>query len=100
MWLKSFVSSIENTWTKFEAWIAKITPGLKTKLATGLGALGSLGAVGQQYVTQMPLTSFIKAEQIAIASFVLFTLAFWFRGIGDRVQTRDILSAPKALDNA
>lgn len=98
MWLKSVVSSIENTWTKFEAWVAKVTPGLKTKLATGLGALGSLGAMGQEYITQMPTSKFITAEQIAAASFVLFTLSFWFRGIGDRVQTRDIQASPKTPD--
>ncbi len=98
MWLKTIVTSIETAWTTFESWVARVTPGIKTKLATGLGALGSVGAMGQQYITQMPLTKFITAEQIAAASLVLFTLAFWFRGIGDRVQTRDIQGTPKALD--
>jgi len=98
MWLKSTISWIEDKWAKFEAWVARVTPGLKTKLATGLGAIGSAGAVGQEYITQMPLTKFITAEQIAIASAVLFTLAFWFRGIGDRVALRDIQASPKAPD--
>src|SRR5260221_12997439 len=99
MWLKSIVTLIESGWNKFESWVARITSGFKTRLATALGALGSVGAMGQEYVSQMPLTKFITAEQVAAASLVLFTLAFWFRGLGDRVQTRDILSAPKALDN-
>ncbi len=98
MWIKSTILWIDDKWTRFEAWVASVTPGIKTKLATALGAIGSLGAVGQEYVTQMPLTKFITAEQIAITSAVLFTLAFWFRGIGDRVALRDIQASPKAPD--
>lgn len=73
-------------WAKFEAWVAKIAPGVKTELVAFLGMISSLAAAGQEYLTNMPVTKFITAEQISIVAFVLFTLAFWLRGIGTRAQ--------------
>lgn len=78
------VSWLKGVWNKFEAWVASWIPGLKTELVTALGALGSFAAVLQEYVSGLPLSEFMTGTQIAIASGVLFTLAFWFRNIGAR----------------
>lgn len=75
---------IKNAWNKFHNWCAKIAPGVKTYLITALGALGSVGALAQQYVTQIPLDKFATAEQILIVNVVLFTLAFWGRALANR----------------
>jgi hypothetical protein len=71
-WLKA-------KWTSFEAWCASWMPGLKTYIVTGLGALGSLAAVLQEYITGLPLSEFMTGTQIAVATAVLFSLAFWTR---------------------
>lgn len=88
MWLKNTISWINDKWISFEAWMASWAPGAKTRLVTGLGALGSVAGYAQQYITGLPVTKFVTAEQITIATAVLFTLAFWFRGLGDRVEER------------
>lgn len=75
---------LKNAWNSFEAWVASWIPGLKTDIVTGLGALGSVAALGQEYLTGLPNSTFMTGTQMAIASTVLFTLAFWLRGIGDR----------------
>lgn len=79
-------NGLKADWAAFEAWVASLMPGLKTKLVTGLGAIGSLAAVGQEYVTGLPLSEFMTGTQIAVATTVLFTLAFWLRGIGERAS--------------
>lgn len=75
---------IKNTWDKFEAWVASWMPGFKTQTVSALGAIGSLAAVLQEYVTGLPLSTFMTGTQITIATAVLFSLAFWFRRLADR----------------
>ena len=75
---------IKKTWDKFHNWCAKVAPGVKTFLITALGGLGSLGALGQQYITGIPLDKFATAEQILIVNIVLFSMAFWARALSNR----------------
>jgi len=79
---------IEDKWNKFEAWVASWMPGLKTKVITGLGAIGSLAATLQEFVTGLPITTFMTATQLTAVTLVLFVLSFWLRGLGDRVNAR------------
>lgn len=80
------MSFITNAWAKFEAWVASWIPGLKTKVVAALGALGSLAALGQEYITGLPNSTFMTGTQMAMAATIMFTLAFWLRGIGDRAK--------------
>lgn len=77
-----------NVWTKFEAWVAKIAPGVKTEFVTFLGIIGNAAYLGQNYIQGLPAVPFANATILATTSVVLFTLAFWLRGIGDRVEAR------------
>ena len=77
---------LKKTWQKFETWLYKWWPGAKTKIITGLGSLGMTAAALQEYVTGLPLTKYITAETLSIITAVLFTLSYWFRGMGARVQ--------------
>ncbi len=88
MWFKNTCLWIEDKWAKFEAWVASWMPGLKTKIVSGLGAVGGLAAYLQEYISGLPLNKFMTGTQIALASAVLFSLTFWFRGLGDRVNAR------------
>ena len=72
-------SWIKDKWNKFETWVASWAPGLKTKLASAAGAVGSGALVVQSYITGLPLDKFITGTQIAIVTAILFTLSFWFR---------------------
>lgn len=76
-WLKA-------KWNSFEDWVASCMPGLKTKLVTGLGAVGSAAAMLQQYITGLPLDKLMTATQVTVVGIVLFTLAFWFRSLADK----------------
>lgn len=77
---------LKDKWAKFEAWVHTWLPGVKTKITLGLGMLGSGAAALQEYLAKVPAVGkYLTAERIAIASFVLFTLAYWFRGMGERV---------------
>lgn len=78
---------LSTQWGNFETWVHSWMPGFKTYIATGLGMVGSAAAIAQQYVTDMPVPTFVTAGQLAIATFVLFTLSFWFHGMGSRVQS-------------
>lgn len=79
---------ISDTWAKFEGWVNGWFPGAKTYIMTGLGAVGSIAAYMQEYVTGLPVTKYITAETLTLISAGLFTLSFWFRGLGDRVDAR------------
>lgn len=79
---------LSTEWNRFEAWVASWMPGLKTKVVAGLGSIGSLAGVLQEYVTGLPLSSFMTATQVAGVGIVLFTLTFWLRGLSDRVNAR------------
>lgn len=76
-------STVKSIWSKFETWCASWMPGLKTYIVTALGAIGSLAATLQEYVTGLPLSTFMTGTQVAIATTVLFSLAFWFRHLSD-----------------
>lgn len=79
---------IKTKWEQFENWIAGWLPGLKTKLITALGAVGSAAAIGQVWLTGIPLDKLVTPTAALIVTTVLFTLAFFFRGLGDRVEAR------------
>lgn len=81
--LSSLWEQTKLTWTRFNLWMASLMPGLKTKLVTGLGAIGSAAAMLQGYITGLPLDKLLSATQLLVLAFVLFTLAFWFRGLTD-----------------
>lgn len=78
-YIKAPFAWVQGVWLKFEAWVATFAPGLKTKVVAGLGAVGSLAASMQEYMTGLPLDKFVTGTQIAIITTVLFSLAFWFR---------------------
>lgn len=88
-WLSNTWSWIKDKYAKFEAWLNDITPGLKTRLCAGLGSVSSGAAWLQAYVTGMPTQTIVSAEKLAMASFILFTLAYFFHGLGDRVEDRE-----------
>lgn len=77
-------SWLKTKWDSFELWVASCMPGLKTKLVTGLGAVGSAAALLQQYITGLPLDKLMTATQITTVTIVLFSLAFWFRRLTDK----------------
>lgn len=90
-----------NVWTwikeqnaRFEAFLVRTAPGVKTKIVTFLGMIGSGAAALQNYVTGIPVNRFVTAEQVTIVTFVLFTLAFWFKDMGTRVAIREELLSP------
>jgi len=87
-WIKTLKESVKDKWSKFEAWVNGWFPGAKTYITTGLGVIGSAAAYLQQYVTGLPVTKYITAETMALVTAGLFTLSFWFRGLGERVQER------------
>jgi hypothetical protein len=88
--LSNIWTDIKTAWNWFEAQVAKIMPGLKTYIVSGLGAIGSLAAVLQEYITGLPLNEFMTGTQVAVATTVLFTLAFWFHNMSDRTNTPTI----------
>lgn len=94
----SFLSSLwtgaKALWSKFEAWVASWMPGFKTHIVTGLGVIGSAASILQDYVSGLPITTFMNATQLGLISLVLFTLAFWFHNMNGRVEARASLSNP------
>lgn len=80
---------IQEYWGKFEDWVHGWAPGFKTRITTGLGALSSIAASVQGYFSGLPLSEYISAHTLAITSAVLFSLSYWFRGMGDRVEARE-----------
>lgn len=81
MWetIKSPFLWLQNKWLKFEQWVASWAPGAKTQLVTALGVVGEGAALGQEYITGIPLDKFISGTTVTLISVGLFTLAFWFR---------------------
>lgn len=72
---------VYNQWLKFNHWVASITPGVKTRLVTFLGAIGSMAGSLQEYISGIPLNEMVTAEHAVMIAAGLFTLAFWFRGL-------------------
>lgn len=85
-------------WQRFETWVYSWFPGYKTKAMAALGTLGSLAALLQQFVTGLPITQKISADTMLIVSSVLFTLSYWFKDMGSRVETYQIQDTPKASE--
>lgn len=77
-------SWIKDKWNRFQDWVATWMPGFKTKLISGLGAVGMAAGVLQEFITGLPLSTFMTATQIAIVGVVLFSLTFWFRQLANR----------------
>lgn len=75
---------VKDKWNRFDAWAASMAPGVKTKIVAALGALGNFAYVAQQYVAGLPLEKFFTATNLLVLNAVLFTLAFWFRGMSER----------------
>lgn len=75
---------IKDKWNQFNNWLAFKMPGLKTKIIMAVGAVGSFAGVLQDYLTGLPLSTFLTATHIAIITGVLFTLGFWARMMTDR----------------
>lgn len=79
---------IKDKYNAFECWLYSWFPGAKTKVMLALGTLGNAAAVFQSFVTGLPTTKYISAEFLGGMSMVLYMLAFWFQGMGDRVEAR------------
>ena len=94
--LSSIWTGITNAWASFEAWVASWFPGFKTIMVTILGVIGNAAALGQDYITQLTglPNNVVTGSKVAVASIVLFTLAFWLRGIGDRTVSRGLAQLP------
>lgn len=76
---------IKEKWNSFQDWVSSWFPGLKTKAVVVLGALGNLAAVITEYMAGLPsLTQYVTERNLLIANVVLFTMAFWFRGLTNR----------------
>lgn len=80
---------LKDKWAKFECWVYSWFPGFKTKTMLTLGTLGTGAATLQSFITGLPITKWISAEMIAGLSAILYILAFWFQGMGDRVAARE-----------
>lgn len=83
--IKNYITA---KWDAFECWLYSWFPGAKTKIMLALGTLGNAAALTQSFVTGLPTTKYISAEVLSGASMVLYMLAFWFQGMGDRVEAR------------
>jgi len=75
---------LKEKWNKFDAWVASWAPGVKTKIVAALGALGNAAYTVQQFVIGIPANDIVNARNLVILNLILFTLAFWFRGMGER----------------
>lgn len=70
---------IKRPFVATHAWLKERMPGLKTKLITAIGAVGSAAALLQEYLTGVPLAHLLGVTEALIVSTILFTLAFWAR---------------------
>lgn len=84
----STLTGLKNDWAKFEAWVHSWWPGLKTKIVTGLGAIGMGATALMDYLQVLPLNQFIETKTLALVSMGLLTLSYWFNGMGQRVAAR------------
>jgi len=83
---RTWASWIKNKWAQFETWVHSWFPGVKTRFLLYMGMIGEAAATLQSFITGLPTTKYISAEMLSGLSLVLFVLAFWFRGMGDRVD--------------
>ena len=75
---------IKDKYNRFQNWAASWAPGLKTKIVSFLGFVGTAAAYGQEWITGLPLSTFVSGTTINIVTMALFSLAFWFRGLANR----------------
>ncbi len=68
---------------KFHNFMKKTAPGFKTAAVAVLGAVGSMAATLQEYISGLPLDTILKAEYVTMATMILFSMAFWFRVIAN-----------------
>lgn len=96
--LSSLVNGIYSWWKSLEGVVASVYPKAKTEFVAFLGIVGDLAYMGQDYLTQLTglNSNVITGSKVVIANIVLFSLAFWLRGIGDRVADRASVSKPTA----
>lgn len=80
---------LSNTWADFEAWVHSWFPGFKTQFVNALGVIGMGAASAYDYIVGLPETKWLSKEALTIVGAVLFTLSFWFKGMGDRVDARE-----------
>lgn len=81
---KNIKTWVQSKVDQFETWSASWLPGMKTKLIAGIGTVGMLAAVSQEYITGLPLDQFISAPKLAMTNAVLFTLAYWTKRLSDK----------------
>lgn len=81
------LQTLSNAWNSFETWIYSWWPGAKTKIVAFLGFLGNGAYAIQTYFQGLPQNKFIDVTELALVNLGLFTLAYWFRGMGDRVAS-------------
>lgn len=79
---------IKTKWAQFEAWLNTWFPGFKTYSLLALGTVGNTAASLQEFATGLPTTKYISTEVLAGVSAVLYVLAFWLKGLGDRVEAK------------
>lgn len=80
----SIFTWIKDKWNKFSDWCASIAPGVKTFTLAALGMLGSFGLAAQEYVSGLPLSTFVTAEKALFISAGLYTLIFITRALTNR----------------
>jgi hypothetical protein len=61
-----------------------LAPGVKTYTVAALGAVGNAAMLLQEYVRGLPLETVTSVTTVLILNAVLFTLAFWFRGLANQ----------------
>lgn len=79
----SHIQRLQSWRRKLQLRAAEVYPGVKTRVITALGSLGSISVALQGYVSGIPTNKLINAEQLAIVAFVLFTLAYWTRSLSN-----------------
>lgn len=85
---------LKDKWAKFEAWVHSWFPGFKTRFVAGLGTAGMIAGYLQEYISGLPLTTWISTQTLMLISAGLFSLSYWFHGMGDRVEARVSVSNP------
>lgn len=77
--MKKVWEFIKRPFVAIHEWLKERMPGLKTKLVTAFGAIGSAAGLMQEYLTGIPLNQLLGVTEALLVSAVLFTLAFWAR---------------------
>lgn len=89
-------SKIRNYWDKFEAWLDEKIPRIKVKLVALTGIAYPAAIAVQSYVQGLPLDQMITPKTLLLLNVGLFTMVFWLRNIGDRVEARAEAKAEEA----